>query len=258
MYIIYLKNKISNKSNSSTAEKNICSQGNQRGDDLKGVRLADIDDVKSMSYVHARTWKGAYGKYIPMEYLNNISDDGWIPLFTRAFVNNIHEAAVYELEGLITGTVTYGIEKCKADSSETNACCSNINEDCSKFNEKSEPNVECSKNTNCLEFNTKCSKINAGCSDFSKHRSELYEGEIISLYVLPEYWSTKQGYELTKFAIDRLKNQGCKSCYLWVIKENERAVNFYRKFGFYSTTELNTIIYAGQNVIVEKYRMNLS
>lgn len=170
---------------------------------MKSVRLANIDDVKSMSYVHARTWKGAYDKYIPIEYLNNISDDGWIPIFSRAFTNNIHEAAVFELDGLITGTITFGI----------------VN-----------------RMTDCTNYN---------------------EGEIISLYVLPEYWSTKQGYALTKFATERLKCQGCTSCYLWVIKENERAVNFYKKFGFISTTEINTVIYAGQGVVVEKYRIYL-
>ncbi len=183
-----------------------------------GVRLANVNDVKAMSYVHARTWKGAYDKYIPIEYLNNISDDGWIPLFTRAFVNNIHEAAVFELEGLITGTVTYGIEQCKVV-------------DYSEFKE------------DCLDFKTEC--------------SASYEGEIISLYVLPEYWSTKQGYELTKFAIDKLKDHGCKSCYLWVIKENDRAVNFYEKFGFVSTKEINTLVYAGHDVVIEKFRIYL-
>lgn len=192
-----------NELNTSKEEKNSCIFKEPAGDDLKGVRLANIDDVKSMSYVHARTWKGAYDKYIPIEYLNNISDDGWIPIFTRAFVNNIHEAAVFELDGLITGTITFGIVNGMTD---------------------------------CTNYN---------------------EGEIISLYVLPEYWSTKQGYELTKFATERLKYQGCTSCYLWVIKENERAVNFYKKFGFISTTEIDTIIYAGQNVVVEKYRIYL-
>ncbi|PYG87548.1 acetyltransferase (GNAT) family protein [Ruminiclostridium sufflavum DSM 19573] len=170
---------------------------------MKGVRLAGVNDVKAMSYVHARTWKEAYDKFIPREYLSNISDDGWIPLFTRAFVYNVHEAAVYEMDDLITGTITYGKDR-----------------------------------------------SDAGCDDCD-------EGEIISLYVLPEHWSTMQGFELTKFAVERLKIQGCKSCYLWVIKENERAVNFYRRFGFINTMEVNTVFYAGQGVVVEKYAMNL-
>ncbi|QNU65293.1 GNAT family N-acetyltransferase [Ruminiclostridium herbifermentans] len=168
-----------------------------------GVRLASIHDVEAMSYVHARTWKGAYDKFIPIEYLNNISDDGWVELFTRVIEHNIHEAAVFEQDGRITGTISYGKEMTKLDC----------------------PNCD--------------------------------EGEIISLYVLPEYWSKKQGYELTRFAINRLKQHGCKSCYLWVIKENYRAVNFYKKYGFLTTNEVSTFVYAGVEVLLEKYKMYL-
>lgn len=162
-----------------------------------GVRSANISDIKAMSYIHARTWKKAYIDYISREYLNNIPDDGWVPLFTRAFNENIHEAAVFETEGIITGTVTFG------------------------------------------------------------RGSFIDEGEIISLYVLPQFWSTGQGYQLTKFAVEGLKEQGFKSCYLWVIKENKRAVSFYKKFGFESTGELTTVMLAGLPVIEEKYRIYL-
>lgn len=168
-----------------------------------GVRLATINDVKAVSYVHAKTWKYAYVKYIPLEYLNNIADDGWVPIFTKELANNIRDIAVYELDGSITGAVTYEIQHYIEDS------------------------------------------------------NDISEGEIISLYVLPEYWSKKQGYELTKFAINDLKSQGAKSCYLWVIKQNERAINFYKKFGFVSTNEINNITYAGQSVTMEKYRICL-
>lgn len=177
------------------------------GDHLKGVRLANIEDVNAMSFIHAQTWKSAYTEYISYEYLNNITDEGWIPLFCRAFVQKLHEAAVFELDGILTGTVTFGrgriITTCTiADMStqDKNSCC-----------------------------------------------------QIISLYVLPQYWSTKQGYELTKFALERLKSQGYKSCYLWVIKENERAVNFYKRFGFKSTNEHTTVMLAENAVIEEKY-----
>lgn len=196
------------------------------GDYLNCVRIATIEDVKAMSFIHAQTWKSAYTKYISAEYLNNITDDGWIPLFNRAFVENLHEAAVFELDGIITGTVTFGrgrlMSTCTtADCTQENICCST------------------QKPFNKLEI----SSCDASCCG---------EGEIISLYVLPKYWSTKQGYELTKFAIQRLKSQGYKECYLWVIKENERAVNFYKRFGFKGTNELTTVMLAGQPVVEEK------
>lgn len=182
---------------------------------MKRVRLATVEDVAAMSFVHAQTWRSAYTNYISDEYLNNITDEGWIPLFSRAFAQNLHEAAVFEIDGSITGTVTFG---------------------------RGRPMNTCTTGD--------MKKTGSSCD-----ANNCDEGEIISLYVLPEYWSTKQGYQLTKFAIDRLKIQDYKSCYLWVIKQNERAVNFYKRFGFTSTNELTTVMLAGQAVVEEKYRI---
>jgi len=170
-----------------------------------GVRTANIEDVGAMSLIHSRAWKKAYGDFISAEYLENMSEDGWIPLFARALKENIHEAAVFELEGRITGTITFG---------QTAAI-------------------------NSVTDGTAPGTVNAG--------------EIISLYVLPEYWSGKQGYELMKFAVEKLKLQGYTSCFLWVIQKNERAVRFYRRFGFKGTGELITVRFAGLPVIEEKY-----
>lgn len=197
---------------------------------MNGVRLATIEDVKAMSFIHARTWKNAYSQYISAEYLNNITDDGWIPLFTRAFKGNLHQAAVFELQGKITGTVTFGsgglMPVCTTGDTAVNCRSQSLPE------EKLKSENKCDYHINCCE-----------------------EGEIISLYVLPQYWSTKQGYELTKFSIEQLKKQFYKSCYLWVIKDNERAVSFYKKFGFKSTGEITSVMLGGKAVIEERYRI---
>ena len=199
-------------------------------DNMNGVRLANIVDVRAMSLIHARTWRSAYSQYISAEYLNNITDEGWIPLFTRAFKENLHEAAVFELDGKITGTVTFGrgrpMTTCTTGDTGEN------DKKLSCSDEETKPENNCCCNSNCCE-----------------------EGEIISLYVLPQYWSTKQGYELTKFAVESLKKQCYKSCYLLVIKNNERAINFYKKFGFKSTSEFTSVMLAGKAVVEEKYRI---
>ncbi len=72
------------------------------------------------------------------------------------------------------------------------------------------------------------------CITYGKSRDELLEdcAEIVSLYVLPEYWSQKQGYELMQFCKQRLREQGFLKAYLWVLKENQRAIEFYEKLGF--------------------------
>lgn len=207
------------------------------------VRLATIEDMEAMSFIHAQTWKSAYTKYISAEYLNNITNEGWIPLFTRAFTQNIHEAAVFELDGRITGTVTFGHGR--PMSTCTTGDIGTLENSCSTSNNSRNNSSFClSKSV----INPLIGNCDAGT---------CFEGEIISLYVLPQYWSTKQGYELTKFAVEKLKRQGCKSCYLWVIKENERAVNFYKRFGFKSTDELTTVMLAGQTVAQEKYKICL-
>ena len=57
-------------------------------------------------------------------------------------------------------------------------------------------------------------------------------GEIISIYLLPEY--TKKGYGklLLQKAIDGIKGLGFSNVFLWVLEENTNARNFYEKFGF--------------------------
>jgi Acetyltransferases len=178
---------------------------------MGNVRLATIEDAAAMSYVHSRAWKSAYKEFISREYLHNISDDGWTPMFRRAFIQNIHEAAVFELDGRITGTITFG----KGRVGQT------------------------------------CSMADSIASDSSCSCSN--SAEIISLYVLPEYWSAKQGYALTRFAVERLKSQGFKDCYLWVIKGNERAERFYRRFGFKATNLFTSVNLGGRDIVEEKY-----
>ncbi len=179
---------------------------------MRVIRPATTDDVAAMSFIHSRTWKTAYKEFITKEYLENITDDGWIPIFKRALLKNLHEAAVFELDNRITGCITFG----KGRVGQT---CTMSNSDTS------------------------------GISDFSGCNS----GEIISLYVLPEYWQSKQGYELTKYAVERLKQLGFKECYLWVIKGNEHAKRFYRKFGFNSTNTFTTVNLGGRDIVEEKY-----
>ena len=72
------------------------------------------------------------------------------------------------------------------------------------------------------------------CITYGKSRDESLEdfAEIITLYVLPAYWFQKQGYELMQFSMQRLKEQGFHRIYLWVLKENKRAIQFYKKAGF--------------------------
>lgn len=139
------------------------------------IRIATIDDVQTISLIHALSWKEAYKNTFSQEFLSSIQNDRWVPFFTEHNQNQRFETALLFKDGKATACITYG--KSRDESLE----------------------------------------------DFA---------EIISLYVLPEYWFQKQGYELMQFSMQRLKEQGFHQIYLWVLKENKRAIQFYEKIGF--------------------------
>lgn len=55
-------------------------------------------------------------------------------------------------------------------------------------------------------------------------------GEVEAIYVLSEYYNHKIGYRLMNEALSRLSEY--KIVFLWVFEKNERAISFYRKYGF--------------------------
>ena len=55
-------------------------------------------------------------------------------------------------------------------------------------------------------------------------------GEVVAIYVLSEYYSRKIGYRLMNEAFSRLKEYN--TVFVWVLEKNERAINFYHKYGF--------------------------
>ncbi len=76
-----------------------------------------------------------------------------------------------------------------------------------------------------------------GTSSFCRSRFEQFHdwGEIISIYLLPDYMGKGFGKTLMKFAISELKMQGYENIFLWVLEENIRARRFYEKIGFLPT-----------------------
>ncbi|MDZ4712159.1 MAG: GNAT family N-acetyltransferase [bacterium] len=52
------------------------------------------------------------------------------------------------------------------------------------------------------------------------------------LYMLKEFYSMKLGYELFRFNVDLSKKNEQSGMWLYVWKENHRAVDFYEKAGF--------------------------
>ena len=73
-----------------------------------------------------------------------------------------------------------------------------------------------------------------GTSSFCESRFDVFEGygEIISIYLLPEYVGKGCGRQLMERALSELRKQGYTKAFLWVLEENNRARAFYEKMGF--------------------------
>ncbi|MBR6862756.1 MAG: GNAT family N-acetyltransferase [Acidaminococcaceae bacterium] len=93
----------------------------------------------------------------------------------------------------------------------------------------------------CLEIavNTKDNTIIAkkgnrvvGFVQYGKYHYEDLEqaGEIIALYVLADYYGKGIGYRLMQEAMKSLS--GYSQIALFVIKDNQRAIDFYSRYGF--------------------------
>lgn len=73
-----------------------------------------------------------------------------------------------------------------------------------------------------------------GTSSYSQSRWEQFSGagEIISIYLLPEYIGRGYGGLLFEAVVGELKKLGYQEIFLWVLEENIRARRFYEKCGF--------------------------
>lgn len=82
-------------------------------------------------------------------------------------------------------------------------------------------------------------------------------GEIISIYVLPEYFHKGFGTKLIKSAVQNLKEQGFDNIYLWVLRENHNAQKFYKKHGFIETDQEYHFEKGGKKLVDIKYILKI-
>ena len=70
-----------------------------------------------------------------------------------------------------------------------------------------------------------------GFISYGNFRDEsIQAGEIIALYVLKDYYGKGIAQKLMKAALTALDN--FSEIFLWVLKDNKRAIAFYQKIGF--------------------------
>ena len=78
-------------------------------------------------------------------------------------------------------------------------------------------------------------------------------GEIVSIYLLPEYFGRGYGAPLLAHAMAGLKETGYDNVYLWVLEDNKRARAFYEKNGFSQTPDRLTLDIGGKNLTDIRY-----
>ena len=70
---------------------------------------------------------------------------------------------------------------------------------------------------------------------------EAIGSEVYGIYVHPDHWNNKVGYELIMTAIEELtKKDGYNGVILWTMSKSQRSRRFYEKVGFQRTDEKRT------------------
>ncbi len=78
-------------------------------------------------------------------------------------------------------------------------------------------------------------------------------GEIVSIYLLPEYIGRGYGSALLDAAVAELKSMGFRFVYLWVLEENKQARAFYGRNGFTESKDRHIDNVGGKNLTVIRY-----
>lgn len=97
-----------------------------------------------------------------------------------------------------------------------------------------------------------------GFVGYGSYRNESLPdtGEIFSIYVLQEYHGQKVGFELMNKAFEKLADYA--QIAVWVLKGNERAISFYKRYGFeFDGTEETIVIGTPNTELRMIYRKDL-
>ena len=94
-----------------------------------------------------------------------------------------------------------------------------------------------------------------GTGSFSRSRDEQYPeaGEVISIYLLPEYTGKGYGRKLLAAMMEEMKQRCFREVFLWVLEENSRAGTFYEQYGFLRTEDYMNIVIGGKELREIRY-----
>lgn len=89
-----------------------------------------------------------------------------------------------------------------------------------------------------------------GTASFGRSRWEPYRdhGEIMSIYLLPEYIGKGCGGRLLQKCTEELKKLGFRRILLWVLEDNHHARAFYEKNGFVFSGDVREDLIGGKKL----------
>lgn len=94
-----------------------------------------------------------------------------------------------------------------------------------------------------------------GTASYGESRDAEYagQGEIYSIYLLPEYMGKGYGKRLIDAVIERLQACGYESIFLWTLEDNLGARSFYEKAGFICSGKSKEVEIGGKIVTEVQY-----
>jgi Acetyltransferases len=96
-----------------------------------------------------------------------------------------------------------------------------------------------------------------GCAAYGKSRDDRLPdwGEIVSIYLHPDFYRHGYGTVLFHATVEKLKAQGYPGCFLWVLDKNLSAQSFYEKNGFVRTQDICHSEILGEQLTEIRYRI---
>ena len=94
-----------------------------------------------------------------------------------------------------------------------------------------------------------------GTSAFGQARDAAMQGwgEIVSIYLMPQYFGLGYGDKLLDAVVSFLKQEGYGGIYLWVLAENRRARRFYERHQFRHNGDTKCIKIGGEDLPEVRY-----
>ena len=89
-----------------------------------------------------------------------------------------------------------------------------------------------------------------GTASFCPSRWEKFSscGEVVTIYLLPEYMGRGIGTKLMDACVQELQLLGFTTIILWVLEDNHRARYFYEKYGYICTDDYMDDVIGGKKL----------